>query len=310
MSPAEASVLFGTQASPGAKVKFAAGGVFKEAGLGGVGGPTYSLDLLGTDKLDTEAVFARLARIAPNRLHENTAKQREISVGRSLLRVDSRPTPMYAARIEVMTWVKGEPGVVAADAFLAAARYAAQGGPEPTPGQLRLLNGTPLSDAARFAIEAPVERAATSFGAAFPSGECKTTTDLMTKRTELICASDVDDPAIAGVRYAWPSAANARLQRVTLLKHSKATGGARTAGDPSGCLTKALGPGEKKVVDFASGRAELSWTLGKRGDRAVLDDTALEISARDGAKPEEPADWAKDYAKIIQAIATCGRPSP
>ncbi len=294
----EASALFGVDAKPGAKIKLKDRGVFKEVELGGTGGPTYSIALSGGAKFDIARVLERLAKIAPNRLRQDAATQREINVGRTLLRVDPRSTPKYKARVSVMTWVEGEAGVAAADAFLAAVRYAALDGPELTPAQLRMLNGTPLSEAARFDVTMPIESAAKSFVAAFPSGNCVTRTDVLTKDTSLTCTADVDDPTIAEVRYAWPNAARTRLHSVTFLKH-------KGASDPVGCLETALGRGEKKVVDFASGRGELTWPLGKRGDRAVLDGAGLRLVARDGAKPEEPADWAADHAKIVGALAGC-----
>jgi hypothetical protein len=294
----EASALFGVDAKPGAKVKLQDGGVFKEVELGGLGGPTYGIALSGGAKFDTARVLERLAKIAPNRLRQDAATQKEINVGRTLLRVDPRPTPMYEARVSVMTWVEGAAGIAAADVFFAAVRYAALDGPELTPAQLGVLNGTPLTEAARFDVRMPIESAAKGFVAAFPSGNCVTQTDVLTKTTSLSCSAEVDDPTFAEVRYAWPSAPKTRLESVTFVKHKGAT-------DPIGCLETALGRGEKKVVDFASGRAELSWPLGKRGDRAVLGGVSLRLLTRNGAKPEEPADWVADYEKIVGALAGC-----
>lgn len=307
MTPSEAGALFGVEGKPGADVRFKEPGVFKRAGLGGTGGPTYRIDLLGGAKLDTRLALARLGKIAPNRLRAQANGQSEINVGRTLLRVDPRPTPMYTTRIEVMTWVEGKPGIAAADAFLAAARYAAMGGPELTPAQLELLNGPSLTGAARFDAATPIEQASTRFAAAFPTGKCTTTTDLMSKRTELACIADVDDPIFGEVRFAWPSAPKTHLRQATLVKLPKPKGGGRAPPDPTDCLTKELGPGDRKVVDFASGRAVLSWPLGKRGDRAILDADTFSLRARDGADPDAPTDWAKDYPKILNALLHCAR---
>jgi hypothetical protein len=307
MPPAEVSALFGPGAKPGAKVKLRDDGVFTEIELGGVGGPTYSVALAGGPKLDVARMFGRLAKIAPNRLEQDAATQREISVGRTLLRVDPRPSTGHKARVHVMTWVQGERGVKAADAFLATVRYAALDGPAPTAEQLRLLNGTPLAEATRFDVTTPIEDAATRFATTFGTSECVTQTDLLTKRTELTCTTDVDAAVVSQARFAWPSAAKTRLRQVTFVRPKRS---AAAAPDPAACLETALGRGEEKVVDFASGAKVRSWPLGKRGDRVVVDSDTIEVVAREGAKPDEVADFAQAYPKIIDALARCARPAP
>jgi len=298
MPSEDASELFRVEPRPGVKVELQEKGVFKEVSFGGAGGPTYSIALLAGEKFDTDRVLERLAKIAPNRLREDAVKQREINTGRTLLRVDPRPTPMYRARVEVMTWVEGEAGVAAADAFFAAVRHAALDGPEPDAAQLRIINGPPLSELARFDVTMPIEDAAKGFVAALPHGKCATTTDLLARTTDLICTAEVDHPVIDAVRFAWPSVEKARQKSAMFVKQ-------KGASDPIGCLEGALGPGEKKVLDFASNKGELSWPLGERGDRAVLDGAGLRLVTREGAKPEEVGDWTKSYERIVGVLASC-----
>ena len=204
-----------------------------------------------------------------------------------------------------MTWVPGEPGIAAADAFLAAARYAALDGPELTAAQLHLLRGAALSEAARFDVAVPIESAIASFTAAFPAGQCATRTDPAAKGTELSCSVEVDHPVFAEVRFAWPSAPKARVRSVTLTRQRRPDAEGRAPPDPTGCLTAALGSGEKEVVDFASGRAVHSWRLGKGGDRAVLDGDTFTLAARAGADPAKPADFTAEHAKILGSLASC-----
>jgi hypothetical protein len=305
MTPAEASALFGVDAKPGGTIKFKQPAVFDQVELVGLGThPTYGINLNAGAKFDTKRVLARLAKVAPFRLHKDAAEQQEIVVGKSLLRLDARPTPMYRARIQLMTWVAGERGIAAANAFFSALRYAALDGPELTPAELRIVAGTPLAEAARFDVLVPIDTGAKRFAEAFPTGECQTQTDLSTQRTELVCTVELAHPIFAEARYAWPSVTKAHLQRVTFLTPK----GAAPRSDPGGCLASALGgPGEKKVVDFASGQSQLSWRLGTRGDRVVFDGPTVEVLAPDGAKPEETPAWTTHYTKIVDALVKCAR---
>lgn len=307
MSQADVTALLGEGAKPGATVKLRKPGVFEEVRLGGAGGPTYSIDLHGGAKFDAKAIVSRLATIAPNALREGPNGLEEISIDKTLVRIDPRKMPAYTGRVEVMTWVKDEKEAAAAgDAFLAAVKWAALGGPELTPAQRRLFEGAPLSDAARLDVTVPVEDASRTFTALLPLGTCQTRTDLVTRKTELLCTAEVGDRIVAKVSYAWPSTAGARLHTVTLSRRAVAKGQTSET-DPTPCLTSALGPGKKKVVDFASGRSETSWAVGSHGDRIVLDEYAITFQVRDSADPKAPADWTKEHAKVIDAIAGCGR---
>lgn len=300
MSDADTKALFGPEAKPGATVKLRPGGRFDKVKLGGAGGPTYSLDLFASSSADAAGIIERLGGIAPNRMVENAAKQREISVGKALVRVDPRPTPMYGARIEIMTWLEGERGVRAANAMLAAVKFAALDGAKPSDEELCLVNGTPLAAAARLDTSAAIEAAAAMFVATFPSGDCKSVHDILASRTELVCESEVDHALVKSVRYAWPNAAGARLQRVVFVLDRK-----RGEADVGPCVDAALGEGTRKVVDHATGAAARTWRVGKRGDSASLHDTGLELRVRDGAKPGDAADFAGHHPKIVESLSAC-----
>lgn len=299
MTSEETTALFGPAARPGAKVKLRPGGLFQEVELGLGAGPTYNVSFLATKKLDADRTIARLAKLSPNHLVTEMNGMREIHVGRTAIRFETRAMPSQGGRLSVMTWVKGEQGRIAADAFLAAAKYAALDGPEPTPEQLLLLNGPPLADAARFDVTVPIEGATAAFEKAFVTADCKAINDLLAGRTELVCTAEVDDRTIDKIQLAWPSSEKAHLRRVRFTKRKDA--------DPTACLTGALGEGEKKVLDFASNRGELRWPLGKRGDHVALDGAGIEIRSRDGAKPEERPDWLPEYERVVNVIAGCGR---
>jgi hypothetical protein len=299
-SPQEVTKIFGAGAKPGAIIKLKQPGVFKEVVIGTGAGPTHSIDLRGGSGFDGKRALRRLSELDTGQLKDAPATPglSEISVDKTLLRIDTRKAG-NTGRIEVMTWLKGEKATAAADAFLAAVWWAALDGPQLTPEQLRFLKGTPLSDAARLDVTVPVEDATKTFLAAFPSGSCKTATDMVSKLTELRCTADVGDPMISSVRYTWMSAANAHVRTATLMRRTP------PKGDPISCLTASLGAGKKDVVDFASGQTAMTWPLGKRGDKIVVDDLTISFVPRDGAEPKEPTDWAKEHAKIIAALGRC-----
>jgi hypothetical protein len=312
----ENAALFGKLAVAGQPIALRQPAVFKRVTIEASG---RDIHLEGSPTFDPQRAIARLRTIAPHTIDIGANGEAEISVNQTRIQIDSRRMPQYNGHVDVGTTISDSRAGRTADAFYAAVRYAALDGPALGPDQLRILNGWPLAEAAKLDPATPVEGAAKAVQAVFPYAECRTTTDLLTRLTKLACVADVDSAAVAQLRLDWPSAAGAHLGHVTFALRATARAAKKVAVDPTDCLTKALGPGTKKVVDFASGRSETSWPLGKHGDRAVLGPVTVEIETaagapataatkpRGGAPATKAPDWTKSYSAVVSALAGCER---
>ena len=299
LSHGETAALFGGDLGPNTTATLRDGGVFERVYFTGDAfrrGRGYGLGLAPGPRYDLETALARLARLVPNRLRDDPPRRELASNQRGVLRVGP-------AGIQISLHATGALDLELAEAMLAAVKHATLDGPVPTAAQLRSLNGPSLGDVARFDAAVPIEGASAAFARAFPDGKCGTIDDLLAKRTELVCTIDVDDPRIREVRLAWPSTAKAHLGSAALAWWTQTS---KTSAYPIGCLEQALGPGEQKVTDFASGSGQLVWKLGARGDTLTLDGGSLTFGARDGVAPGEIPDWVAHYAKVVDAVAACG----
>lgn len=294
---------FGVPGKDDMTLDFRPGGVVRKARIhrGAGPGPRYGITIDGGEKLDVEAALARLEKLAPNRL-EKKGQFHEINVAKSLLRFDPSSHPLMSGSIQVSTWERDDARARAlANAFWSLARHAAYGGAEPSDAALALVNGPKLGEAAKLAPLPAIEGAAEGFRGVFAGGACATSTNLADGKTRLSCEVDVDHAFVRKLGIEWPNGAGTKPEAVRFTL-AKAEGAEVAPGAISACLDKALGPGEKLVVDHATGESKLCWKLPKGGGELSLDAYAIVLR---GAGEPAPPSWLDGLPELLSALAVC-----
>jgi len=252
----------------------------------------YSVDLSSSDLVDSDAVFARLNELVPNRLEKKWGRW-GIHVAMSQLELEHRGIRVSSEDRQL------------ADALWAVARYGVFGQPKPSAAQLQRVKGPSLSKMREFDLAVPIESAASASQKLFTDSFCWRRTNPESKQEELNCAVDIAHPLFSEFSLTWPNSAAARPVGGFFVIADR--GDDSAAATVSACLDRAFGPGKKQVRDHASGSGSRIWSLDTAGDRVALDRDTVHIESAAGHSPTKPASWSGAFAALVDALAACKR---
>lgn len=310
MNRKELYAMFGTRTpNRGITADFAPKGVIRRVKISAFGYAYHNITMWAGEAFKPDAAAKRLEKLVPNRLKKSelaNGASYKIECVKSSLALTlplSGSAAHGGASIQVKNVVSAPAGPYAkqrTDAFWNLARYLAYGSavPAPTPAELVLVNGKPLSAMAKLDLGTESSRVDSSYSfTGSPNSACNSGT-VSNHASFPYCTFTVDDPLVSELKLRWQNAADdqhAKVQSASFSFNTISPKHKAAVAKLDACLEGAFGKSQKPGV----------WKIDRAGDTVSRKKDAIVVEAPSNQKPDKLPAWTKHFGALVKALDDC-----